>query len=395
MKKELQYLIFANILLISSIVYYTFDLITLIIDDTGKEALTYDELNPKNLSYNINNSTSTTKSLLIPKIIHQTYKTTDIPEHWKEGQQRCIDLHPDYKYLLWTDEMALNFIKEEYPWFLDTFKSYKYPIQRADAMRYFVLLSYGGVYIDLDDGCQRRLDPLLTVPAFLRKTSPLGVSNDVMGFVPRHPFLLKVIKSLKHYNKNWYNPYMTIMSSTGPLFISIIWKQYKRWNHFKNLNPEEITIRVIQPDDYKLHPKSFFSISKGSSWHMDDADFVKSFLTHILSCVVAGFVLGFFILYGEFTFYCWLCSKNKNFNFNLKYTKTILLKIVSWFKFLLPNSQQRNFQSRNYTNLNNNGINSNNNNISPRKQKKLARRDSNIVTMMNFDIDLEKNISKL
>jgi len=286
MKKELQYLIVANILLISSIVYYTFDLIALIIDDTSKEALTYDELNPSKsqLSYdNITNQMTSTKDLIIPKIIHQTYKTTDIPEHWKEGQQRCIDLHPDYEYILWTDEMALNFVKEEYPWFLDTFKSYKYPIQRADAMRYFVLLSYGGVYIDLDDGCQRRLDPLLTVPAFLRKTSPLGVSNDVMGFVPRHPFLLKVIKSLKHYNKNWYNPYMTIMSSTGPLFISIIWKQYKRWNHFKNLNPQEITIRVIQPDDYKLHPQSFFSISKGSSWHMDDADFVKSFLTHILS----------------------------------------------------------------------------------------------------------------
>lgn len=380
MKKELQYLIYANILLLGSIVYYTFDLIALIIDDTAKEALTYDELNPpkdlieKNL----------TKPQLIPKIIHQTYKTTDIPEHWKDGQQRCIDLHPDYKYILWTDEMALNFIKEEYPWFLETFQNYKYPIQRADAMRYFVLLSYGGVYIDLDDGCQRKLDPLLTTPAFLRKTSPLGVSNDVMGFVPRHPFLLKVIKSLKHYNKNWYNPYMTIMSSTGPLFISIIWKQYKRWNYFKkNLNSEEITIRVLQPDDYKLHPQSFFNISKGSSWHMDDADFVKSFLTHILSTVVAGFVLGFFILYGEFTFYYWLCSKNRNSNWNLKFLKTFFIKICSFFKSLLPNQSSENDR---YSRLPN---------LSPRKQKKLPRRDSNIVSLVNFDIDLEKNISKL
>ena len=389
MKKELQYLIFANILLISSIVYYTFDLIALIIDDTSKEALTYEELNP---------GVNATGPSLIPKIIHQTYKTDQIPEHWKEGQQRCIDLHPDYQYILWTDEMALNFIKEEFPWFLDTFQSYKYPIQRADAMRYFVLLSYGGVYIDLDDGCQRPLDPLLRVPAFLRKTSPLGVSNDVMGFVPRHPFLLKVIKNLKHYNKNWYNPYMTIMSSTGPLFISIIWKQYKRWNHFKNLNPEEITIRVMQPDDYKLHAKSFFAISKGSSWHMDDADFVKSFLTHILSCVVAGFVLGFFILYGEFTFYCWLCSSNKAASW--KYPRALLGKLGALVASLLP--QQGAGGSRigrhaygMYERLQGQGQGH-----SPRKGKgkKLPRRDSNLprtaampLADFDLDIDLEKN----
>ena len=31
--------------------------------------------------------------------------------------------------------MAYEFIKEEYPWFLDTFENYKYPIERADAIR--------------------------------------------------------------------------------------------------------------------------------------------------------------------------------------------------------------------------------------------------------------------
>lgn len=38
-----------------------------------------------------------------------------------------------------------------YPWFLDTFDGYPFPIQRADAIRYFVLAHYGGVYLDLDD----------------------------------------------------------------------------------------------------------------------------------------------------------------------------------------------------------------------------------------------------
>ncbi|AHY78119.1 ADI_G0059580.mRNA.1.CDS.1 [Saccharomyces cerevisiae] len=295
MRKELKYLICFNILLLLSIIYYTFDLLTLCIDDTVKDAILEEDLNPD----------APPKPQLIPKIIHQTYKTEDIPEHWKEGRQKCLDLHPDYKYILWTDEMAYEFIKEEYPWFLDTFENYKYPIERADAIRYFILSHYGGVYIDLDDGCERKLDPLLAFPAFLRKTSPLGVSNDVMGSVPRHPFFLKALKSLKHYDKYWFIPYMTIMGSTGPLFLSVIWKQYKRWGI-----PKNGTVRILQPAYYKMHNYSFFSITKGSSWHLDDAKLMKALENHILSCVVTGFIFGFFILYGEFTFYCWLCSKN-------------------------------------------------------------------------------------
>lgn len=295
MRKELKYLICFNILLLLSIIYYTFDLLTLCIDDTVKDAILEEDLNPD----------APPKPQLIPKIIHQTYKTEDIPEHWKEGRQKCLDLHPDYKYILWTDEMAYEFIKEEYPWFLDTFENYKYPIERADAIRYFILSHYGGVYIDLDDGCERKLDPLLAFPAFLRKTSPLGVSNDVMGSVPRHPFFLKALKSLKHYDKYWFIPYMTIMGSTGPLFLSVVWKQYKRWGI-----PKNGTVRILQPAYYKMHSYSFFSITKGSSWHLDDAKLMKALENHILSCVVTGFIFGFFILYGEFTFYCWLCSKN-------------------------------------------------------------------------------------
>jgi hypothetical protein len=48
-------------------------------------------------------STSETKqnqAQLIPKIIHQTYRTEDIPEHWKEGQKALKELHPDWQYMV-------------------------------------------------------------------------------------------------------------------------------------------------------------------------------------------------------------------------------------------------------------------------------------------------------
>ena len=106
------------------------------------------------------------------------------------SQASCLRWHPEpeWEYKLWTDADADAFIEREYPEFLDTFRNYPYPIQRADAIRYFVLDHYGGVYIDLDDGCNRPLEPLLSYPAFVRKTVPTGVSNDVMGSVPHHPF---------------------------------------------------------------------------------------------------------------------------------------------------------------------------------------------------------------
>lgn len=36
----------------------------------------------------------------IPKIIHQTYKNETIPDVWVGAQRSCINLHPDYEYIV-------------------------------------------------------------------------------------------------------------------------------------------------------------------------------------------------------------------------------------------------------------------------------------------------------
>lgn len=224
---------------------------------------------------------------LVPKIIHQTYANTSIPAHWRGPQQSCIDLHPDYEYKLWADDKARDFIEAEYPWFLETWDGYDYPIQRADSIRYFVLAHFGGIYIDLDDGCQRRLDPLLAYPAWVRKTIPTGISNDVMGAVPQHPFFLRVIDSLPQYNRHWILPYVTIMASTGPLFLSIIWRHY---NHEDQpLGGDRV--RILFPDEYNYHPWSFFTHNLGNSWHGRDVDLIFWMSRHWLLLTVVGLVV--------------------------------------------------------------------------------------------------------
>ncbi|EER28923.1 SUR1 protein, putative [Coccidioides posadasii C735 delta SOWgp] len=280
MRKGALIFIIANFIVIAFLVNSVSTLLSLLFEDAATDAISRTELPAPNSTF------IDQKKPIIPKIIHQTYKNESIPAIWQEAQQSCLELHPDYEYKLWTDEKADAFIESQYPWFLETFRNYRYPIQRADAIRYFVLTYYGGIYIDLDDGCNRRLDPLLVYPAWVRKTSPTGISNDIMGSVPQHPFFRRVIDSLQTYNRHWVLPYITVMYSTGPLFLSVIWKEYMagRPSAYER-------VRVMMADEYNRHSWSFFTHHPGSSWHGKDARLIFWMGGHWVLLTVLGFIL--------------------------------------------------------------------------------------------------------
>ncbi|AWU75998.1 uncharacterized protein C5L36_0B12270 [Pichia kudriavzevii] len=360
LNSEFKFLLYAHLVLAIFLIYELFDLITLLYDDSYRYAFLPNELNNENYIQQ--------QPQLIPKIIHQTYKTTDIPEHWKDGQKNCQILNPDYKYILWTDEMARDFIAEQYPWFLKTFDSYPFPIERADAIRYFILYHFGGIYIDLDDSCQRNLDPLLTVPAFVRKTLPTGISNDLLGSVPNHPFFYKAINQLEKYQRNWLVPYITIMFSTGPLFLSVVWKQYIRWG-----NPPSGIVRILMPDDYKNASNAFFKITKGSSWHEDDAAVLLLMAKHIVLSVIFCTLLGIAIIASEYFFIVW---------FHKHFSPKIVKLSRSLKNYLLEFTPLR--TRTDYTLLNGDYRNR-----IPRK----ARKDSNLPVAIS--VDLEKNVTAL
>lgn len=207
-----------------------------------------------------------------------------------------------------------------YPWFLSTWDNYPYNIQRADAIRYFVLLHYGGIYIDLDDvrspveydqtcnfslvhtnmltvsaqGCQRSLDPLLQFPAWLRRAKPTGISNDVMGAVPNHPFFLRAVQSLQYYDRTWFLPYITVMGSTGPLFLSIIWRHYNT----QTPSPTGLgRIRIMFPDEYMFTPWSFFIHNPGSSWHQGDARLIMWLRDNWFLITLSSTSVGLLVVY--------------------------------------------------------------------------------------------------
>lgn len=237
------------------------------------------------------NANLTQSSSNATRFFHQTYKTDWIPDQWKEAHQSCLDLlatESGWQYKLWTDEDGRNLIAEHYPKYLATFDSYPYAIQRADALRYFILHHHGGIYMDLDVGCRGPfLLPLLANPVTLPQTQPIGFSNDVMASAqPNHPFFTDLIAALPSHNHYWGTKYPTVFASTGPLFLSIRY----------GLSAWREDVWIIPNELYGNGPNSFFRHIRGNSWHGWDAVLILWFWkwgNHVLFVVAVLAVGGF------------------------------------------------------------------------------------------------------
>lgn len=139
----------------------------------------------------------------IPHIIHQTWKSHDIPDKWQPFQASWKKFHPDWEYRFTTDADNRAFFAEFYPQFLPIYDAYPLEINRAEAYRYFSLYHYGGVYVDMDFEALAPIDDLLRdrevvlgeePPAHLEQytieTRGLTriICNAFLASVVRHPF---------------------------------------------------------------------------------------------------------------------------------------------------------------------------------------------------------------
>jgi inositol phosphorylceramide mannosyltransferase catalytic subunit len=164
---------------------------------------------------------------MIPRLIHQTAKTADIPPRWREFQRRVRELHPEWTYKLWTDEDNLAFVKAEFPDFLDIFQKLPRNIMRADVIRYLLLYRLGGLYLDLDYEMLKSFD--LTEHDIVlpwEQDGEFGAGNDLVcqaffASAPGHPFLKMLIDDLRA------NPPLAgggdVEGATGPKFVTRVY----------------------------------------------------------------------------------------------------------------------------------------------------------------------------
>lgn len=189
---------------------------------------------------------------MIPTIIHQTWKDHDIPLDFRTLALSWKNHHPQWEYRFWTDQMNRAFIREHYPSFLDRYDGYATNIERVDAVRYFVLHKYGGIYIDMDFECLASIAPLLKTAKCLFGKEPdahcrihdkeLIISNAFMASAPGSSFFAALCEELANDRFVTDHPNNRILETTGPFMLTRVYAGY--------INKEEIEIL----DSTRLYP---------------------------------------------------------------------------------------------------------------------------------------------
>lgn len=186
-------------------------------------------------------------SLRIPRIIHQTWKTKDVPSPLDQLPQTWKEYLPNWEYILWTDEMNREFVCKHFPDFLEKYDTYPCNIQRADAIRYLLLKVYGGLYVDMDFECLENIEFLLEGSDFIVGKEPdwhakrFGfeyiICNAFMASTPDNDFINFVCQRLiNHSGGKVVNNGFDILDSTGPFLLT----------HAFNAFPHKEDIRILE-----------------------------------------------------------------------------------------------------------------------------------------------------
>lgn len=160
----------------------------------------------------------------VPTLVHQTWKTREVPVRFRAPCASWRRHHPTWSYRLWADEDLSAFVQAEYPSLWPLYRRYPHDIQRVDAARYMILHRLGGLYADLDVECLHPFDELRSHELTLPVTAPLGYSNDLMLGRPGHPFFAFLLERLESAFMRWQRPWLPrhfqVLLTTGPLFLT-------------------------------------------------------------------------------------------------------------------------------------------------------------------------------
>ena len=166
--------------------------------------------------------------LKIPKIIHQIWHSwkpggDEIPPFYQQFVDKLKKNEVGWKYEFWDEKRSREFIQNNYPNFLKTYDGYDKPVKRHDALRYFIMDHYGGVYLDMGFFSIKDIEPLLRGKEIVFSEQTLGchsISNAFLASAPKHPFW-KFLTSKLEMRKKMY-----ILHATGPVFLTEMIHEY-------------------------------------------------------------------------------------------------------------------------------------------------------------------------
>lgn len=211
---------------------------------------------------------------MIPKIIHQIWiGPNKKPDLWMDTWKKAVEERDDWEYILWNEEKikTLNLYNE------DLYKNEKDYACKADILRYEILYTYGGCYIDADmvllnDNFFNFIENNNNNEFLIAKEPNKElIANSFIACTTNNKLMKIIIYECRRkyiqYRKNYY-PYQV----TGPYLITPILKQY-------HINPlPSILFYPIQWNNIKdpeLHKKQKFPYSFTLQYGYTTNDFKK------------------------------------------------------------------------------------------------------------------------
>mmetsp|Transcript_27338 Transcript_27338/g.57718 ORF Transcript_27338/g.57718 Transcript_27338/m.57718 type:complete len:320 (+) Transcript_27338:52-1011(+) len=178
---------------------------------------------PKPKQANSNTHPQHSQHYEIPRIVHQTYKSTSLPPNFQSWRDECIAQNPTWEFRIWTDEDNLRLVQEHYPHFLALYEGYDSNIKRIDMVRFLYLHKFGGVYMDMDMTCLKpfgsTLDQyygkLILANQYPANKHIIEYANAFMASTPR----LEIFDSIFHELTQPHRKDQTVLVATGSKFL--------------------------------------------------------------------------------------------------------------------------------------------------------------------------------
>jgi len=161
----------------------------------------------------------------ISKIVHQTWKSPEIPRRWQHAVDSVKRLHADWNYRLWTDAEMDAHLEKRKPDLWPVYRGMEKNIMRADVFRYVLMHDFGGLYCDLDYEFIRPFpygdtELLLSYEFAIEYGDAQDqIANYILASRPGHPFWKDVIADIIK-NPPSATVYTDVIDATGPGFLS-------------------------------------------------------------------------------------------------------------------------------------------------------------------------------
>jgi inositol phosphorylceramide mannosyltransferase catalytic subunit len=171
----------------------------------------------------------------IPKILHQTWRTVDLPSPYAEWRAGWIANHPGWTHRLYDDAAMQRIITSRAPQWLSTFDTLPQMIQRVDFFRYLAIYLDGGMYADIDMISYRSCEPLLAgatcvlgienhissqLQQKLGYQRPWQLANFIFAATPGHPLLAALLEAIAMRATTPVTRDHDIQEITGPRLLT-------------------------------------------------------------------------------------------------------------------------------------------------------------------------------